>query len=162
MKMNSVTVVKNKVMKRGKQLAAIAATGLALATASLPSHALEVSGTLDPLVGVFGLDELALAFTPGTYAFTVVGPVTFSLYTPSYTPVAFTSSSGFGLVSTYTFASLSGSYIVDLFGLSGASYKVGILGTGTVSSVPEPESLVMALAGLGVLVFVSRRRSLDV
>jgi MYXO-CTERM domain-containing protein len=162
MKINPVTTLKNKVLKSGKQLMAVAATGLALATASMPSQALEVSGTLDPAFSVFGLDELTLSFTSGTYAFTVVGPVTFSLYTPTYTPVAFTSSTGVGLVSSYTFASLSGPYIVDLFGLNGASYKLSVIGTGTVSSVPEPESLGLALAGLGVLVFVSRRRSLDV
>jgi PEP-CTERM motif-containing protein len=159
MKVNySLGTLKNVAVNNGKRMLAVAATGLALATASVSSHALEVFGTLDPLSGPFGLDELALTFTPGTYGFTVVGPVTFSLYTSTYTPVAVTASSGFGLVTSYTFASLSGPYIVDLFGLAGASYKLGVLGTGTVSSVPEPQSLVLALAGIGVLAFVSRRR----
>lgn len=165
MRMNeSVTTVKNAVVKNGKRMLAVAATGLALATASVSSHALEVTGTLDTF-GKYGLDELAYSYTPGDYTFITYGKVTFTLFDAMDQVVDPSSFGAFVAPKSnyYNFEGLSGIYTVTLFGAAGTPYKLtisGDLGT-AVTPVPEPESMVLALAGLGVLVFVGRRRGVS-
>lgn len=61
----------------------------------------------------------------------------------------------------YTFEGLTaGIYSFDLFGAAGASYKLNVISDFGVSvtPVPEPESLALALGGLGVLGLLGRRR----
>jgi hypothetical protein len=141
-------------------LAAVAAASMAAAgTAS----AIELTGSLDPTVvpplGTVGLDVLALSFTPGDYVVSIVGPASPSLFTdPSNTFVNYTSSSGLGSLYTYLYSGLSGTYKLSLLGTAGAPYKISVFGTGTVAVVPEPESLALALGGLGVLGLLGRRR----
>lgn len=141
-------------------LAAVAAASMASAgTAS----AIELTGALDPTVvpvlGTVGLDVLTLSFTAGDYVVSVVGPASPSLFSdPSNTFVNYTSSSGLGSLYTYLYSGLSGTYKLSLLGTAGAAYKVSVFGTGTVTVVPEPESLALALGGLGVLGLLGRRR----
>jgi hypothetical protein len=141
-------------------LAAVAAASMVSAgTAS----AIELTGSLDPTVvpmlGTVGLDVLTLSFTAGNYAVSVVGPASPSLFAdPSNTFVNYTSSMNLGSLYTYLYSGLSGTYKLSLLGTPGASYKVSVFGTGTVAVVPEPESLALALGGLGVLGLLGRRR----
>ena len=149
-------------LNRLLQRVAGVATGLAMATASLPSHAIEVTGSLPavvvPPLGTIGVEGLTFNFTPGDYLFSVIGPVAVSLYTPTNSTISPTLVSGLPGLMSYTFTGLSGVYTLGLFGAVGAEYKVGILGTGIVTAVPEPESVALALGGLGVLGFMARRR----
>jgi hypothetical protein len=142
---------------------AAAAMGATLAMAGGSVRALEVSGTLGPVVvpyppGLIGMAGLSFNVTPGDYLISVVGPVSIALFTPATALVSPLYTSGLPGLSSYTFSALSGAYTLDLFGAPGASYTVGILGTGTVTLVPEPQSVARAFAGLGALGFLARRR----
>lgn len=141
-------------------LATVAAASMAAAGTA---NAIEMTGTLDPtmvpMLGTVGLDVLALSFTPGDYVVSIVGPASPSLFMdPSSTFVNYTSSTGMGSLYSYMYTGLSGTYKLSLLGTAGASYKVSVFGTGTVAVVPEPESLALALGGLGVLGLLGRRR----
>jgi len=147
-------------LKSSKRVVAMAATGLALATASVSSQAnvVVVSGTLDPTIVPFGLDLLPYDFTSGNYAFTVLGSPVLTLFTTSYSPIS-PVTSGVPGVTTYSFAGLSGSYLISLFGAASAPYTLVMSGTGTITpTVPEPESFALALAGLGAVATIMRRR----
>lgn len=142
-------------------VSAVAAATLALSAGA--ANALEVSGTLDaatlPGLGPVGLDVLTLSFTSGSFLLTVQGSATSTLFSsPSNSFVGYTSSMGLPGAYTYLYSGLTGTYKLSLLGSAGASYTVGILGTGSVTLVPEPESMALALAGLGVLGLLGRRR----
>ncbi|MBC7700373.1 PEP-CTERM sorting domain-containing protein [Aquabacterium sp.] len=160
MQMTSLGILTGAAFKSSKRVAAIVATGLALATASVSSQAVEVVvGTLDVTPTPFGIDLLAYDFSSGNYAFTVVGSPMLSLFTTSYSPIS-PITSGVPGVTTYSFAGLSGSYLISLFGAPSAPYTLVMSGTGTITptAVPEPESYVLALAGLGAVGTLMRRR----
>lgn len=161
MKMTSLGSLTNSAFKHTKRVAAVVTTGLALATASVPSQAAVevVTGTLDATTVPFGVDLLAYDFSSGNYALTVLGSPVLSLFTTSYAPVS-PITSGVPGVTTYSFAGLSGSYLISLFGVADSPYTLVMSGTGTITptAVPEPESYALALAGLGAVAVLMRRR----
>lgn len=150
-------------MKFQKHWLASAAVAAAMSMAGSGAQALEVSGTLDPVavpgLGTVGLDVLILSFTPGDYLLTVTGPASPTLFSlPSLTFKGYTASIGSPGVFSFLYSGLSGDYKLSLSGSVGAAYTIGVLGGGTVTLVPEPESIALALAGLGVVGLLGRRR----
>ena len=163
MKMNELSRLTGSALKNSRRVAAVVVTGLALAAgSSAQAGVVTFSGTLDP-AGPFGHDLLAYDFTAGNYIFTVVGSPVLSLFTAAYAPISPITSGAPG-ITAYTFANLTaGSYLVSLFGAANVPYTLVMAGTGAVTptAVPEPESLALALAGLGSAGILMRRRRND-
>lgn len=141
---------------------AVAATTMALASAQ--AGAVTLSGTFAS-VGLPGTGAASVTFelmSSGgiTAVISGEGPTFGGLYSPA--PV--TPSSTFSLPSfqsIYSFTGLAaGTYTFELFGPLGTGYTFDLIpsyGT-SVTVVPEPESLALALGGLGVLGLLGRRR----
>lgn len=140
----------------------VAAAAMALAAGS--ASALEVTGGLTLVPGSSsGLD---------TFAFSLSGDTDLTISVSGTSLVQGALYDGGTLIDPddflklkkqviYTFEGLTaGIYSFDLFGAAGGSYKLSIISDYgvTVSPVPEPESLALALGGLGVLGLLGRRR----
>lgn len=150
-------------MQTKKWLAStVAAAAMALAAGS--ASALEVTGGLTLVPGSSsGLD---------TFTFSLSGDTDLTISVSGTSLVQGALYDGGSLIDPddflklkkqviYTFEGLTaGIYSFDLFGAAGGSYKLSIISDYgvTVSPVPEPESLALALGGLGVLGLLGRRR----
>lgn len=145
----------------GASTGALAADTIALGTnpssASIVGFGLEstpltwnYSFTLDSSTNISNLFLSLRSTDPADYVVTLAGP---------------TSASGSLAGSTinpanFTFSSLAdGAYVLSIIGTPSSSFGVSYGGSLTaVTAVPEPESLAMMLAGLGVAGTLLRRR----
>ena len=142
---------------------AVAAASMALASGGA-SAALSVSGTFDPLAlpyaGGASVTFALLSSGGITAVLSGAGPVFGGLYSPASVTPSFSTSLP-SLQTIYSFTGpAAGIYTFELFGPVGTSFTLDIaptLGT-SVALVPEPESLALALGGLGVLGLLGRRR----
>jgi hypothetical protein len=153
-------------------LASLFATGAYATTTDWGSHdPLEVAAAITP-VGPF--DDLYL-FTLGsgnnTFSTTVANNLT-NILGIAGGQVALYETVGAvdTLIGNYAFDGTTGNLSYAFGTLQGGSYHYEVMGTGTgsqggfysltstISMVPEPAGLVLLLAGLGAIGFVTRRR----
>ncbi|HIV69623.1 MAG TPA: PEP-CTERM sorting domain-containing protein [Candidatus Aquabacterium excrementipullorum] len=143
---------------------ASAAAGLVMSLSGGAASALTVSGTFDSLGYPYtGGSSVTFELLSGGGLTTVIsgtGPTFGGLYGPA--PIA----PGVAIPTTafqtiYTFTGLAaGIYTFEFFGPVGSGYTLDLVpGYGaSVTLVPEPASLALALGGLGVLGLLGRRR----
>jgi hypothetical protein len=140
-----------------------AVAGAVMALSAGAANALTVSGTFDSIYPYTGGASVTFELLSSGGITTVIsgtGPTFGGLYSPApVAPSAVLSLPSFQ--SIYSFTSLAaGIYTFELFGPAGTGFTFDIIpsyGT-SVALVPEPESLALGIAGLGVLGMLGRRR----
>ena len=141
-----------------------AVAGAVMALSAGAASALTVTGSFasfgSPYTGSASVTFELLSSGGLTTVLSGTAPVFGGLYSPApVTPASSTSLPSFQTI--YSFTGLAaGVYTFELFGPLGTGYTFDLIpsyGT-SVTLVPEPESLALGIAGLGVLGMLGRRR----
>ena len=156
-----------------RHLVAAAAVAVASAGATAAPLDLGTNPTYEPVTG-FG-SAADLGTVTFSYAFTLdattdfsdlfvslrpTDPVDFTLTLTGPTGSALTGSATYAAKKEFTFSSLAdGAYVLSIVGTPTSSTFASYGGFVNVTpAVPEPESIALALAGLGVAFTLGRRR----
>ncbi|HIV71412.1 MAG TPA: FxDxF family PEP-CTERM protein [Candidatus Aquabacterium excrementipullorum] len=123
--------------------------GTGLSTTPVPWS---YSFTLDSLTDLSNLTLSLRSTDPVDYSISLTGPTS--------TTIAIAGSTN--IPATYSFNSLAdGAYVLSIIGTPSSSYSAAYGGSlSAVAAVPEPESLALTLAGLGVAGTLLRRRKI--